>query len=84
MPTDDEYRRARTLVLEFGWNATAYQILNPGIALWFSAAGDGVVGFVRYRRVLVVGGAPVCALDRLDPISAEFVADARKRGYSVC
>jgi phosphatidylglycerol lysyltransferase len=84
MPTDDEYRRARTLVLEFGWNATAYQILNPGIALWFSAAGDGVVGFVRYRRVLVVGGAPVCALDRLDAISAEFVAEARKRGQRVC
>jgi len=84
MPTDDEYQRARNLVLEFGWNATAYQILNPGIALWFSAAGDGVVGFAQHRRVLVVGGAPVCALDRLDDISAEFVADARKRGYSVC
>ncbi len=84
MPTDDEYQRARKLILEYGWNATAYQILNPGIAFWFSAAGDGVVGFVRHRRTLVIGGAPVCALDRLDAISAEFVADARKRGYRVC
>jgi len=84
MPTDDEYQRARKLILEHGWNATAYQILNPGLALWFSATGDGVVGFVRHRRVLVVGGAPVCALERLAAISTEFVADARKRGCRVC
>jgi phosphatidylglycerol lysyltransferase len=65
MLSDDEYQRARKLILEHGWNATAYQILNPGISLWFSSAGDGVIGFVRHRKALVVGGAPVCAVDRL-------------------
>jgi len=84
MPTDHELRRARALVLEHGWNATAYQILNPGIDIWFAASGDGAVGYVRYRRTLVVGGAPVCAHDRLEAIAAEFVAHARRRGLRVC
>ena len=32
--------RARQLVLEHGWNATAYQIVNRGIEHWFSVRGD--------------------------------------------
>jgi hypothetical protein len=66
--------KARELVLRFGWNATAYQILNPGIELWFSAAGDAVVGFVRSGGMVVVGGAPVCAPSRLSAVTAEFLA----------
>jgi phosphatidylglycerol lysyltransferase len=76
--------RARELVLRFGWNATAYQILNPGIELWFSSAGDAVVGFVRSGGMVVVGGAPVCALSRLPAVAAEFAADAHRRGEKVC
>ncbi|HEX9129043.1 MAG TPA: DUF2156 domain-containing protein [Gemmatimonadaceae bacterium] len=76
--------RARELVLRFGWNAAAYQILNPGIALWFSDGGDAVVGFVRHRGTLVVGGAPVCVLSRLDAVAAEFVAYAHAHGKRVC
>ncbi len=79
-----ERERARELVLIFGWNATAYQILNPGIALWFSSAGDGVIGFVKHRGTLVVGGAPVCDPSRLDAIAAEFVLAAHARGERVC
>jgi len=79
-----QHERARALVLRFGWNATAYQILNPGIELWFSSAGDGVVGFVRHGGVVVVGGAPVCDRSRLDAIAAEFVAATHARGERVC
>ena len=35
---------ARRLVLAHGWNATAYQIINPGIDHWFSSRGDAVIG----------------------------------------
>ncbi len=76
--------RARDLVLRFGWNSTAYQILNLGIELWFSRAEEGVVGFVRHGGMVVVGGAPVCALSRLDAVAAEFVAAAHERGERVC
>jgi len=76
--------RARELVLRFGWNATAYQILNPGIELWFSDAGDAVVGFVRSGGMVVVGGAPVCAPSRLPAVAAEFLDEAHSRGEKVC
>jgi len=76
--------KARELVLRFGWNATAYQILNPGIELWFSVAGDAVVGFVRSGGMVVVGGAPVCAPSRLSAVTAEFLAEAHARGEKVC
>ena len=75
---------ARALILQFGWNATAYQLLNPGIELWFSGAGDGVVGYAIHRGMRVVGGAPVCAADRLEPIAAEFADDAHAHGEQVC
>jgi len=35
--SDFDHDRARELICQFGWNATAYQILNPGIDLWFSS-----------------------------------------------
>ncbi|HEU4641511.1 MAG TPA: DUF2156 domain-containing protein [Gemmatimonadaceae bacterium] len=76
--------RARALVLQYGWNATAYQIINPGIALWFAARGDAVVGFVRRHGVRVVAGAPVCHRDRLGEVAEEFERDARRAGDRVC
>lgn len=82
--TDDETASARRLVLRYGWNATSYQILNPGIALWFSNAGDAVVGYVRHNRTLVVAGAPVCELSRLASVAGEFGGYAHSRGCTVC
>lgn len=76
--------RARALVLEHGWNATAYQIVNPGIRHWFTAAGDAVVGFVEASGTRVVAGAPVCNQDRLPGVAAEFEAASRADGWSVC
>ncbi|MGE5727799.1 MAG: hypothetical protein ACM34L_04290, partial [Gemmatimonas sp.] len=64
-----DLHRARELVLEHGWNATAYQILNPGIAHWFCAGGDAVIGYVRRNGVRVVAGAPVCAPERLRDVA---------------
>jgi phosphatidylglycerol lysyltransferase len=71
-------------VLAHGWNATAYQILNPGIDLWFTDDRSAVIGFVRYGRARVVAGAPVCELGRLDTVAALFTEDAHRRGEYVC
>ncbi|HEX5438564.1 MAG TPA: DUF2156 domain-containing protein [Gemmatimonadaceae bacterium] len=76
--------RARSLVLRYGWNATAYQILNPGIGHWFSANGDAVVGFVTRNRVRVVAGAPVCEQHALREVAAEFETAASAAGEHVC
>ena len=77
-------QRARRLVLAHGWNTTSYQILNPGIKRWFSAANDAVVGFVAAVGVRVAAGAPVCAHSRLKEIAAEFESEAMHNRERVC
>jgi phosphatidylglycerol lysyltransferase len=75
---------ARRLILRHGWNATAYQILNPGIIHWYSVRGDALVGYVAQARTRVVAGAPVCAAERLADVVAEFELDAARAGMHVC
>jgi phosphatidylglycerol lysyltransferase len=76
--------RVRDLVMAHGWNATAYQIINPGIAHWFSRNGDAVLGFVEFQRTRVVAGAPVCAEERLPQVRAEFERETKAAGQRVC
>lgn len=81
--TEREWDSARALVLRHGWNAASYQILNPGMRLWFSAAGDAVAGYGVHGRVRVVAGAPVCAPERLRSAAGELEADAAAHGQRV-
>jgi phosphatidylglycerol lysyltransferase len=74
--------KARELILAYGWNATAYQILNPGIEHWFSRAGDAVIGYVTQAGTRVVAGAPVCSAERLAAVVQEFETDTG--GRHVC
>ena len=80
----DARQSARELILRYGWNATAYQILNPDILLWFAADGEAVVGYVRHFKVRVAAGAPICAPERLAEIVAAFEQDAAVKGERVC
>jgi phosphatidylglycerol lysyltransferase len=75
---------ARDLILRYGWNAMAYQILNPGMAHWFTPAGDGVVGYVEAGGAWVVAGAPLCSPERLAEVAQSFEAAARRQGRRVC
>jgi phosphatidylglycerol lysyltransferase len=76
--------RARAIVLKHGWNATSYQIVNPGIAHWFSTGGDAVVGFVRYSGYRIVAGAPVCSVERIESIVEEFESESKSSHERVC
>jgi len=78
------HRRARDLVMAHGWNTTAYQILNPGLQYWFAPEGTAVVAYTRRHNVLLVAGAPVCALESLPQIVAGFERFAGEHGYRVC
>jgi len=80
---DAAWLAARDLVMRYGWNAVAYQILNPGMRLWFSSAGDAVAGYVSFGRVMIIAGAPVCRRERLPDVALELEADARARGERV-
>ncbi|MEP6757183.1 MAG: DUF2156 domain-containing protein [Chthonomonadales bacterium] len=68
----NDVQRAREIISAYGWNATSYQIINPGFRYWFSSQGDGVVGYVKYRSMFVVGGGPVCSRDRLPQVLREW------------
>jgi phosphatidylglycerol lysyltransferase len=76
--------KARELVMAHGCNATAYQILNPGMSHWFSARGNAVVGYVSRGSWLLAAGEPICAPENLAETIACFEAFARGRNRSVC
>lgn len=82
MIDDPALQHARRLILAHGRNTTAYQLLNPGMRLWFGDGGNAVVGYVERRGVRVVAGAPVCAPERLEAVAAEF--EAAEGGRDVC
>jgi len=79
----DNFERARDLVMEYGWNTTCFQIVNPGIEYWFGEDGKSVVGFVTSGGVRVVAGAPVCAEDALAGVTSAFEKDSDASGLSV-
>lgn len=76
--------RARELVLRYGWNVMAYQILNPGLEYWFSADGEAVVAYVVANGYRVVAGAPVCPPESLADAATAFGEEARREGQRVC
>ncbi len=76
--------KARAIVLEYGWNTTSYQILNPGINRWFASSNNAVVGFVSAKGVRVVAGAPICSKENLKEVAGEFEIDAAQNKESVC
>jgi phosphatidylglycerol lysyltransferase len=67
-----------------GFNATAYQILNPGINHWFSSGGEAVLGYVRRGSWLLVAGEPVCEPNRVFSVASDFEAFAKEQGCRVC
>ncbi len=82
--SDPEWMQARDLVMRFGWNSAAYQILNTEMELWFTSDSEGCVGFVRRCGVRVVAGAPICEESRIAQTAAAFEEDASREGEQVC
>lgn len=70
--------------MQYGWNTMAYQILNPGISLWFNGRRDAVVGYVSTRTHVIVAGSPIAAGELLDDTAAEFVRFVSAQHKKVC
>jgi phosphatidylglycerol lysyltransferase len=83
-PPAHELHDARELVLRYGWNSTAYQILNPGIAHWYAPGRRAVVGYVRWGRHVIAAGGPVCAQAELPEVASQFETWAAAEGRQVC
>jgi phosphatidylglycerol lysyltransferase len=75
---------AREIVIAHAWNSTSYQILNPGMQYWFSAAHSAVVGYTRRDHMLLAAGSPICSPEALLSVCSEFEAFAKAQGCGVC
>lgn len=82
--TRENKHRARELVLRYGWNTMAYQILNPGISLWFSERRDAVVGYVQTKTHCIIAGSPVAEKTEMDDVVLEFYRYVSTLHKKVC
>jgi phosphatidylglycerol lysyltransferase len=76
--------KARDIIMRYGWNATAFQLVNPGISLWFSKRCDAVIGYVQRSGMRVVAGAPVARYEDLEQVVEEFETDTHTLGIRIC
>jgi phosphatidylglycerol lysyltransferase len=82
-PDDPDRLRVLALLRAHGWNATSFQILEPGFRYWFDE-DDACVGYVDTGEALVVAGAPVAPLARLREVTQGFVSFAQTKGRRAC
>jgi phosphatidylglycerol lysyltransferase len=76
MPELDPVRsRVLAILRRHGWNATSFQVLEPGFHYWF-ADDDGCVAYVDTGRAWVAAGAPLCTRERLMELAERFAAEA--------
>jgi phosphatidylglycerol lysyltransferase len=80
---DDDRVRVLALLKRHGWNATSFQILEPGFRYFFDG-DDACVGYVDTGRAWVAAGSPVAPPERFAEISDRFVAAAAAAGRRVC
>lgn len=79
----DERQRVLALLKRHGWNATSFQILEPGFRYWFDG-DDACVGYVDTGWAWVAAGSPVAPPERFAEISARFAAAAAAAHRRVC
>jgi len=71
------------LLERHGWNATSFQILEPGFRYWFDG-DDACVGYVDTGRAWVAAGVPIAPPERLAQVSERFAAAATAAGRRAC
>jgi phosphatidylglycerol lysyltransferase len=71
------------LVRRHGWNATSFQVMQPGFQYFFHG-DDACVGYVDTGHGWVAAGAPLCEPQLLVPVARAFIAAARAHGRRAC
>jgi phosphatidylglycerol lysyltransferase len=64
--------RALALVQRYGWNATSFQALEPGLEYWFSLDGEACIAYADTGSAWVAAGAPLAAEERFLEIVGAF------------
>ncbi|HXU64200.1 MAG TPA: phosphatidylglycerol lysyltransferase domain-containing protein, partial [Polyangia bacterium] len=80
---DEDRARALALLREHGWNATSFQILEPGFRYWFD--GPGVcVAYIDTGRAWVAAGAPIAPPHLVGTAAQRFVVAAAAQRRRAC
>ncbi|PTL83037.1 DUF2156 domain-containing protein [Vitiosangium sp. GDMCC 1.1324] len=80
---DTEHQRVLELLKRYGWNATSFQVLEPGYSYWFDG-DDACVAYVDTGRAWVAAGAPIAPHERIAEVSERFEAHAAASGRRLC
>ena len=81
--TAGDRARALALLRQHGWNATSFQILEPGFSYWFDG-DDACVAYLDTGRAWVAAGAPIAEPERAPAAALTFAAAAAARGRCAC
>lgn len=85
MPGSQEERaRVLQLLKQHGWNATSFQVLEPGFRYWFDEAREACVAYVDTGGAWVAAGAPISRPEHFAQVVSGFEAAARAQGRRVC
>ncbi|MDY7227829.1 DUF2156 domain-containing protein [Hyalangium rubrum] len=76
--------RVLQLLKRHGWNATSFQVLEPGFRYWFDERLEACVAYVDTGGAWVVAGAPIAQVEHLAEVVAGFEAAARAENRRVC
>lgn len=60
------------LLRQYGWNATSFQVLQPGFRDWFDPAGDACGAYVDTGGAWGAAGGPIASPERLPAGVADF------------
>jgi len=80
---DEDRARALALLREHGWNATSFQILEPGFRYWFDGPG-ACVAYIDTGRAWVAAGAPIAPPHLVGATAQRFVAAATAQRRRAC
>jgi len=82
----DDLQRALGLLRRHGWNATSFQILEPGFLYWFDGAppDDACVAYIDTGQSWVAAAAPVAAPPAVSAVAQRFVAAAAAQRRRAC
>lgn len=82
-PASPEQARVLALLKRYGWNATSFQVLEPGFRYWFDGE-DACVAYVDTGHAWVAAGAPIAAPEQLRAVAEHFIEAARAEGRRAC
>ncbi|HXU61386.1 MAG TPA: DUF2156 domain-containing protein [Polyangia bacterium] len=80
---DEDRARALALLREHGWNATSFQILEPGFRYWFDGP-DVCVAYIDTGRAWVAAGAPIAPPRLVGTAAQRFVVAAAAQRRRAC